>query len=59
MAGCVLFKNVSSERKYLAEGGVTKLVKRDGRQYTLTHGMVFVDATATGMELLGFRRKVG
>ena len=34
------------------------MVKPDGRQYTLQHGKVLVEAIAAGIEPLEFRRKV-
>ena len=34
------------------------MVKPGGRQYTLKHGKVLVEATAAGIEPLEFRRKV-
>ena len=33
-------------------------MKPDGRQYTLEHGKVLVEAIAAGIEPLEFRRKV-
>ena len=44
-------------RKYLVDGGLT-VVKPSGRQHTLKHGNVLVEATAAGIELLEFRCKV-
>ena len=35
-----------------------EVVKPDGRQYTLKHGKVLVEAVAAGIEPLEFRRKV-
>ena len=45
-------------RKYLADGGLTELFEPGGRQYTLEHGKVLVDAISAGIEPLEFRRKV-
>ena len=45
-------------RKYLADSGLTEVVRPDGRQYTLKHGKVLVEAIAAGIEPLEFRRKV-
>ena len=45
-------------RKYLADTGLTEVVKPDGRRYTLKHGKVLVEAIAAGIEPLEFRRKV-
>ena len=45
-------------RKYLDDSGLTEVVKPDGRQYTLKHGKVSVEAIAAGIEPLEFRRKV-
>ena len=45
-------------RKYLADSGLTEVVRPDGRQYTLKHGKVLVGAIAAGIEPLEFRRKV-
>ena len=44
--------------KYLADSGLTEVVMPDGRQCTLKHGKVLVDAIAAGIEPLEFRRKV-
>ena len=44
-------------RKYLADSGLTDVVKPGGRQYTLKHGKVLVEAIA-GIEPLEFRHKV-
>ena len=43
---------------YLADSGLTDVVKPGGRQYTLKHGKVLVEAISAGIELLEFRRKV-
>ena len=45
-------------REYLADIGLTEVVMPDGRQYTLKHGKVLLEAIAAGLELLEFRRKV-
>ena len=45
-------------RKYLADSGLTEVVRPDGWQYKLKHGKVLVEAIAAGIEPLEFRRKV-
>ena len=45
-------------RKYIADSGVAEVVRPDGRQYTLKHGKVLVEAIAAGIEPLEFSRKV-
>ena len=45
-------------RKYVAASELTGVVKPHGRQYTLKHGKVLVEAIAVGIEPLEFRRKV-
>ena len=45
-------------RKYRADSGLAEVVRPDCRQYTLKHGKVLVEAIATGIEPLEFRRKV-
>ena len=45
-------------RKYLADSGLTEVVRPDGRPYTLKHRKVLVEATAAAIEQLEFRRKV-
>ena len=45
-------------RKYLADSGLTKVVKTGGRQYTQHNDSVLVEAIAEAIELLEFRRKV-
>ena len=45
-------------RKYLADSGLTDVFKPGGRQYTLKHGKVLVEAIAAGVEPLEFRRKM-
>ena len=49
----------SALRKYLADSGLTDVEKPGGRQYTLKHGKVLVEAISAGVEPLEFRRKVG
>ena len=44
--------------KYLADSGLTEVVRPDGQQYTLKHGKVLVEAIAAGIEPLESRRKV-
>ena len=53
-----VFMPKRSPRKYLAGSGLTEVVRPDGRQYTLKHGKVLVEAIAAGIEPLEFRRKV-
>ena len=43
--------------KSLADGGLTEAVRPDGRQYTLQHGKVLVEAISAGIMPLEFRRK--
>ena len=45
-------------RKYLADSGLTEVVKPHGRQYTLKHGKVLVEAVAAGSESLELLRKM-
>ena len=45
-------------RKYLADSGLTGVVKPGGRQYTLKHGKVLVESIVAGIEPLEFRHKV-
>ena len=45
-------------RKYLADSGLTEVVKPDGRQYMPKHGKVLVEALAAGIDPLEFRHKV-
>ena len=45
-------------RKYLADSGLTEVVRPDGRPYTLNHRKVLVEATAAAIEQLEFHRKV-
>ena len=46
------------QRKYIADSGLTGVVKSGGRQYTLKNGKVLVEAIAAGIESLEVRRKV-
>ena len=41
-------------RKYLADSGLTDVVKPSGRKHTLKHGRVLVEAIAAGIEPLEF-----
>ena len=51
-----VFMQKHALRKYLADGGLTDVVKPGGRQYTLEHGKVLVEAIATHQSS-GTRRK--
>ena len=53
-----VFMQKRALRKYLADSGLTEVVRPDGRQYTLKHGKVLVEAIAAGIEPLEFRRRV-
>ena len=53
-----VFMQKRALRKYLADSGLTEVVRPDGRQYTLKHDKVLVEAIAAGIEPLEFRRKV-
>ena len=53
-----VFMQKRALRKYLADSGLTEVVTPDGRQYTLQHGKVLVEAIAAGIEPLEFHRKV-
>ena len=44
--------------KYLSDSGLTEVVKPNGRQYTLKHGNVLVEAISAGIEPPEFRCKV-
>ena len=44
--------------KNRADSGLTDVVKPGGRQYTLKHDKVLVEAISAGTEPLEFRRKV-
>ena len=43
----------------MLDSGLTEVVKPDGRQYTLKHGKVLVEAIVAGIEPLELRRKMG
>ena len=45
-------------RKYFVDSGLTDVVKPGGRQYTLKHGKVLVEAMTAGMEALEFRSEM-
>ena len=45
-------------QKYLADSGLTDVVKPGGRQYMLKHSNVVVEAIAAGIEPLELRHKV-
>ena len=53
-----VFMQKRALRKYLADSGLTDVVKPGGRQYTLKHGKVLVEAISAGVEPIEFRRKV-
>ena len=53
-----VFTQKRALRKYVADSGLTDVVKPGGRQYTLKHGKVLVEAISAGIEPLEFRRKV-
>ena len=53
-----VFMQKRALRKYLADSGLMEVVRPDGRQYTLKHGEVLVEAITAGIEPLEFRRKV-
>ena len=53
-----VFMQKRALRKYLADSGLTDVVKPGGRQYTLKHGKVLLEAIAAGVEPLEFHRKV-
>ena len=55
---CRVFIQKRALRKYLADSGLTDVVKPCGRKYTLKHGKVLVEAIAAGIEPLEFNRKV-
>ena len=48
----------SALRKYLVDSVLMEAGKPDGRQYTLKHGKVLVEAVAARIETLVFCRKV-
>ena len=45
-----VFMQKRALRKYLADSGLTEVVRPDGWQYTLKHGKVLVEAIAVGIE---------
>ena len=53
-----VFMQKRALRNYLADSGLTEVARPDGRQYTLKHGKVLVEAIAAGIEPLELRRKV-
>ena len=53
-----VFMQKRALRKYLADSGLTDVVKPGGRQYTLKHGKVLVEAISAGIEPHEFLRKV-
>ena len=53
-----VFMQKCALRTYLADSVLTEVVRPDGRQYTLKHGKMLVEAIAAGIEPLEFRRKV-
>ena len=53
-----VFMQKCALRKCLADSGLSDVVKPGGRQYSLKHGKMLVEAIAAGMEALEFRRKV-
>ena len=53
-----VFMQKRALRKNLADSGLTNVMKLGGRQYTMTHGKVLVEAIAAGMEPLEFHHKV-
>ena len=53
-----VFMQKRAQRKYLADNGLTDVVKPGGQQYMLKHGKVLVEATAAGIEPLECHRKV-
>ena len=52
-----VFMKKRALRKYLADSGLTDVVKPGGRQYTLKHGKVLVEAISAGIEPLAARWK--
>ena len=53
-----VFMQKRALRKYLADSGLTEVVRRDGRQYTIKHGKVLIEAIAARIEPHEFSRKV-
>ena len=53
-----VFMQKRALRKYLADSGLTEVVRPGGRQYTIKHGKVLVEVIEAGIEPLEFRRTV-
>ena len=53
-----VFMQKRARRKHLAESRLTEVMRPGGRQYTLQHDKVLVEAIAAGIEPLEFRHKV-
>ena len=53
-----VFMQKRALRKYVADSGLTDVVKPGDRQYTVKHGKVLVEAISAGIEPLEVRRKV-
>ena len=53
-----VFMQKHALRKCLADSGLTEVVRPDGRQYTLKHDKVLMEAIVAGIEQLEFHRKV-
>ena len=53
-----VFMQKHALHKYLSDSGLTEVVKPNGRQYTLKHGNVLVEAISAGIEPPEFRCKV-
>ena len=53
-----VFMQNRAMRKYLADRGLTAVLKPGGRQYTPKHSKVLIEAIAAGIEPLEFNRKV-
>ena len=53
-----VFMQKRALRKYLADSGLTEVVKPDGRQYTFKHCKVLVETIAAEIEPPELRRKV-
>ena len=53
-----VFMQKRASRKRLPDSALTDVVKPGGRQYTLKHGKVVVEAIATGIEPFEFHHKV-
>ena len=52
-----VFMQKRASRKRLPDSALTDVVKPGGRQYTLKHGKVVVEAITAGIEPLEFRRE--